>query len=100
MRRNIRGVVEFYNSYKHKHSQLGDKIRIHKVEDLIKELNSQLNEKIETLKKLKPEYADFTEKAFKSILEEINSHSYLRRLSELTELNDSLDFSEGTENRP
>ncbi len=61
MRRNIRGLVEFYNSYKQKHSQLGDKIRIHKVEDLIKELNSQLNEKIENLKKLKPEYAESIE---------------------------------------
>ncbi len=61
MRRNIRGVVEFYNSYKQKQSQLGDKIRIHKVEDLIKEISSQLNKKIEYIKELKPKYAESIE---------------------------------------
>ncbi len=70
------------------------------MEDLIKETNSQLNKKIEIFKKLKPEYADSIESTFKSILEEIDTYPYLKKLSELTELNDSLHFSEGDEDRP
>ncbi len=70
------------------------------MEDLIKEISSQLNKKIEYIKELKPEYADSIENTFRSVLEEIDSYPYLKKLSELTELNDCFPIPEGTEDRP
>lgn len=70
------------------------------MEDLIKETSSQLNEKIEIFKKLKPEYADSIESTFKSILEEIDTYSYLKKLTYLTSLNESLHFSEEDKDCP
>lgn len=58
-------------------------------EDLLEKTISQLNEKF---KNLNTKYSDTIECVYKSILKETESYPYLKKLTYLTELNDSIQI--------
>ena len=61
-------------------------------EDLLEKTISQLNEKFKKIKNLNTKYSDTIECVYKSILKETESYPYLKKLTYLTELNDSIQI--------
>ena len=61
-------------------------------EDLLEKTISQLNEKFKKIKNLNTKYSDTIECVYKSILKEAESYPYLKKITYLTELNDSIQI--------